>query len=308
MYVGLDFLIDKKGKIFLTEVNTGLPGGAQEYDFVYRQRFNKPSGVFNKIEDLSIQLYRKDFKSYINGLTYLNDLKRLKTWMDGQGSIPERFHPVFRLEDKWVQYLLLSKKYPMADTCIYKDNIADISPGIFSTNRLVLKKRYGRGGYGFKIIEQKDSMRVDGLPLDGSYLCQSYIDSSVGSKYGPLQFSLRAAAFSGSFICMFANLSENITSNHGIRTFVSKGDEFVLKDTSFKKMTIIKKAWEADIFFGDSIPQYLHEKLYKEVISDTELTIPKKTYQTIVRYAEEISLLYTNIVLSELPECYLENI
>jgi hypothetical protein len=36
MYIGADFLIDRDLNLYLSEVNTGLPAGAQEYDLVYK--------------------------------------------------------------------------------------------------------------------------------------------------------------------------------------------------------------------------------------------------------------------------------
>jgi hypothetical protein len=59
MYIGLDFLIDKDLNLCLSEVNTGVPAGAFEYDLVYLEKFGKPSGVFEKIEYLSRRRFLK---------------------------------------------------------------------------------------------------------------------------------------------------------------------------------------------------------------------------------------------------------
>lgn len=46
MYIGTDFLIDEGLNLYLSEVNTGLPAGAQEYDLVYKAKYGKSSGIF----------------------------------------------------------------------------------------------------------------------------------------------------------------------------------------------------------------------------------------------------------------------
>ena len=45
MYLGIDFLIDKNLNLYLSEVNTGLPGGAQEYNYAFVVIYGKLSGV-----------------------------------------------------------------------------------------------------------------------------------------------------------------------------------------------------------------------------------------------------------------------
>lgn len=306
MYVGVDFLVDRQNRLFLSEVNIGLPGGAQEYDFVYRQKHKKASGIFEKIECLSNGLYGRSFKKYLLSLPYIDDLKILKEWMDEACGLPKRFHPQFRLEDKWVQYQILSKKYPMIETKVFtKSEIESIKEMLYSGSKVVLKKRFGRGGRGFIILEK--SKDLDSLvDISSEYIYQPYIDSSIETCYGPLRLSLRAAAFSGNFLCMFANLSSKITSNHGIRTFVCGGKRLRLNNSRFNKIDITQKAWEAEILFGDKVPDHLYKNLYLEVISDTELVLPVKLIDTIKSYSEDISKYYDEIDLEGLPKCYLE--
>jgi len=73
MYIGADFLIDKDLRLYLSEVNTGVPAGAQEFDFVYEAKHKKPSGVFQKIESLSKKYTGKNFFDYINGLPFIDE-------------------------------------------------------------------------------------------------------------------------------------------------------------------------------------------------------------------------------------------
>ena len=304
MYIGADFLIDKDLKLYLSEVNTGLPAGAQEFDFVYKAKYKKSSGVFQKIEFLSKRYTGKNFFDYINGLSFIDDLRALKIWMDGKGHLPKNPSKALRLEDKWIQYLILSHMYPMVATEIFQTQktIKDIE-SISEENPIVLKKRYGRGGKGFLLIKNSDELKK-AKTKKNLYIVQPYLESSIGSY----KLSIRAASFMGYFICMFASLSKKLTSNHGIRFFVTPGDNFKITNEYFEVKEIIQKSWEADIFYKRNIPDYLYHDVYEETIGLAELIIPERLYTDIQKISASISHYYKNLDFNTLPKSYIEEL
>jgi len=301
MYIGADFLIDKELRLYLCEVNTGIPAGAQEYDFVFRAKFGKPSFVFQRIDSLAQRFFRKSFCEYMQGLAFLDDLRALKIWMDGKGPFPEEPNKALRLEDKWVQFLILSENYPMIPTEIFlpgkeKKIIKLLSGG----NPVVFKRRYGRGGKSFVLIRDPEELRRASL-VDNEYIMQPYVKSSIGSY----ALSIRAASFMGHFICMFGSLSPKSTSNHGIRFFISPGDGLKIATEDFKIKKIVQKSWEADIFYKGDIPDYLYHDVYEERIAKADLIIPERLYGDIQRISASVSELYRDMDFDSLPESYL---
>jgi len=302
MYIGVDFLIDENLTLFLSEINTGVPGGASEYDLIHRVKHGQPSGIFDRINSLSRTNFGKDFHDYINSLPGMDDLRDLKIWMDGKGSPPRNPAPALRLEDKWIQYFLLYQDYPMIPTQIYdRENLENFQNLFRQGKPFVLKKRLGRGGKGFRLIENISELR--NLDLErGFYLIQPYVKSQIGTY----KLSLRGTAFVGEFLCMFANLAPRLTSNHGFRFDISPGDALHLSDEDFKTRRIVQKAWEADIFFKGNIPDYLYDNVYIEDIAEAELTIPKSIYETVKKMASSISRLYMDLDFNSLPKSYIE--
>jgi hypothetical protein len=302
MYIGLDFLIDDDLNLYLSEVNTGVPAGAYEYNLVYLEKFGKPSGVFEKIENLSRKNFSCSFRDYIRGLPYLNDLRRLKIWMDDMGPAPSVTSKELRLEDKWIQYNLLSSKYNMAPTIIYDPRkISSFRNRYSEKGCLVIKKRIGRGGKGFQIL--KNNQKPGNLPLpEKFYIIQPYINSSLAGY----RLSIRATAFCGSFVCMFASLSKRLTSNHGYRFYVTTGSRLKISRKDFRIKKVVEKAWEAEIFFGDKLPEYLYNNVFIEEISDTIVIIPQNIINKIKEISSSISFLYQKLNVDNLPECVLE--
>jgi len=303
MYIGIDFLIDKDLNLYLSEVNTGIPAGAFEYNLVYLEKYGRPSGIFEKIESLSQKNFSRNFTDYIRGLPYLSDLRKLKICMDGMGPAPSDPAKELRLEDKWIQYNLLSAEYKMAPTMLYNpkdiDSFRDIFPG---SGDLVIKKRIGRGGKGFQIL--KSNRKPDDLPLpENFYIMQPYIESHLEDY----RLSIRAIAFCGSFICMFASLSKRLTSNHGYRFYITAGSRLKISKKNFKIKKVVEKAWEAEIFFGDRLPEYLYNDVFIEEISDAELVIPRNVYNKIKDISSSVSDLYQKLDTSKLPKCILED-
>lgn len=301
MYIGADFLIDRDLRLYLSEVNTGIPAGAQEYDFVYRTKFGKPSDVFQCIESLTQRYFRKPFRVYMQSLPYMDDLRALKIWMDGKGAFPEKPEKALRLEDKWVQYLILSKSYPVIPTEVFlPEKEEKIVRLLWGGNSVVFKKRFGRGGKGFLVVKGGEEFRRANLAKN-EYIMQPYVESIIGSY----TLSIRAASFMGHFICMFGSLSPKNTSNHGIRFFISPGEGMKITKKDFKIRKIVKKSWEADIFYKGDIPDYLYHDVYEERIAEAELIIPKRLYREIQRISASVSGLYRDTDFNSLPESYL---
>lgn len=303
MYIGADFLIDQDLNLYLSEVNTGVPGGAQEYDFVYRAKHGKPSGVFDRVNSLSMKRFRKNFYDYIHGLSYMDDLRILKVWMDGKGPLPKNPSSALRLEDKWIQYLLLSSDYPMIPTQIYDPENENELQHLWDKGKpIVLKQRLTRGGQGFLQIENISKLRALRLKKN-TYIAQPFVNSQVLSY----KLSVRAVAFLGEFICMFANLSPRLTSNHGFRFYLSPGDDLKVTDENFKTKRIVQKAWEADVFFKGAIPDYLYDNVYIEDIAEAELIMPQHICDQIKTMASSISQLYSDLDFDFLPKSIIES-
>ena len=302
MYLGIDYLITPDFKPYVVEVNVGLPGGAQEYHLTHLVHFNNASSVFDRIENVSRRIYRKPFKDYLHSLPFIESLKLFKIWVDGMGPFPDSLHPGLRLEDKWVQYQLMSPVARMPETMIFDP--LDLSVALEFLGRkgkLVLKRRLGRGGRGLQIISN-----VEEFPrLDLSskhYLLQEYIESRA-DRY---TLSIRSVAFGGEFICMYANLSTRQVSNHGYLTFVSPGKTFELAEKKFKITSFNQKSWEAEIWFGENEPAYLKHNLYEDEVAQTTLHLPESVFETIKETSVKIERFYESLDLSQLPRACFE--
>jgi len=302
MYLGIDFLISPEQQPYVAEVNVGLPGGAQEYHLTHLVHFGKPSGIFERIEETSKRVYGKPFKEYLHSLPHIDSLKPFKMWMDGKGSFPKAFHPGLRLEDKWVQYQLMKPMAPMPETMIYyPDRLAEAEQFLKRKRKLALKRRLGRGGRNFKVIE--DFSALSTLDTEGHpCLLQEYIESKVKGY----TFSIRSVAFGGEFMCMYANLSSRSYSNHGLLTFVSPGESFGLTDCKFKTQSFNERSWEAEIWFGEETPPYLHHNLYEDEVAETTLYLPVSISNRIKNLSVRIERFYEGLDLATLPEACFE--
>ncbi len=303
MYIGIDFLITSGLKLYLAEVNVGLPGGAHEYHLTHLVHFGKPSDIFRRIESTSRKVYGKTFKDYLHSLPFIEALKPFKTWMDGMGPFPKTFHPGLRLEDKWNQYQLLKSIAPMPETMVLgPEDVAGASRFIERQKKVVLKHRVGRGGRDLQIISEPSSFWKLNL-ISNHYLLQEYVESKIDGY----SLSVRSVAFGGEFMCMYANLSPRSTSNHGILTFVSSGNPFGLSAKSFKTESFNQKSWEAEIWFGENEPQYLRHNLYEEEVAKATLIIPEPLLGTIKELSVKIERLYDGLDLFSLPRgCFEE--
>jgi glutathione synthase/RimK-type ligase-like ATP-grasp enzyme len=302
MYIGVDFLFDRTGSLFLSEVNTGVPAGASEFDLAFRMREGAASDVFERIEAVSRETHGKTFREHIQSLPWLDDLRRLKIWMDGQGPFPEDPHPALRLEDKWVQHQLLASQFSVIPTSLWTPKSRERTlRALTKGQRFVLKRRLTRGGKGLRILKAAASRAAIPSPNE-ELIVQPYIESRI-SKYA---LSVRAAAFSGRFLCMFASLANRSTSNHGIRFLVSQGESIKLNPPDFKTRDIVQKSWEADIFYRGRIPNYLYHNVYEEQIAEAELFLPEAHIDRIKQAAAEISRLYGQLDFSTLQPSWIE--
>jgi hypothetical protein len=303
MYLGIDFLITPELKLYLVEVNVGLPGGAHEYHLTHLVHFGKPSDVFRRIEWTSRKVYGKPFKDYLHSLPFIKSLKPFKIWMDGMGPFPETFHPGLRFEDKWNQYQLVKSIASMPETLILDpEDLVGADQFIERKRKVVLKRRVGRGGRDLKVISEASDLWKLNL-ISNHYLLQEYVESRINGY----SLSIRSIAFGGEFMCMYANLSNRTASNHGILTFVSSGKRFELSEKNFKTKSFNQKSWEAEIWFGENEPEYLRHNLYEDEVAKTTLVIPEPFLRTIRGLSIKVERTYEGLDLSRLPKACFES-
>jgi len=302
VYLGLDFLVDGAGRPRLIEANVGLPGGAEEYDRTHRVRLGTPSGVFDRIEALSLQAYGRTFGDYIASRPFLDGLKRFKLWMDGHGPFPEPAHPMLRLEDKWVQYQALRSVAPMPETVVFDPGRPEETDRLLKSHgRLVLKRRLGRGGRDLRIIS--DVYELAGAePGRFGALLQEYIDSRVDG----LVFSLRSVAFAGEWVCAYANLAPRAPSNHGLLAFVQEGDGSRLSEAAFETVRFDTRSWEAAIWFGRDEPGYLRHNLYEDVVATAALVLPEPLLREVREASVRVERFYEGLDPGTLPQAWFE--
>ena len=301
MYLGIDFLISPEQNPYVIEVNVGLPGGAQEYHLAHLVHFGRPSDIFNRIEETSHRVYGRPFRDYLSS-SHIRSLKPFKIWMDEEGPFPKDFHPGLRLEDKWVQYQLLQAMVPMPETRAWPPQHTSEAEALFQEKKKwVFKRRLGRGGRGFRIIE--DPSTLSGVAREGPpSLLQEFIASTVEGW----TFSIRSVAFGGEFMCMYANLANRSHSNHGDLAFISEGDVLGLSERAFQTRSFDQRSWEAGIWFGEADPPYLRHNLYEDVVAQTALLIPASVLGVIRETSIKIERFYETLDLSRLPKACFE--
>jgi hypothetical protein len=302
MYLGIDFLISPALKPYVIDVNVGLPGGAQEYHLTHLVHFGRPSDIFNRIEEASRRVYGRPFNDYLSSSSHIRSLKPFKIWMDEEGPFPKDFHPGLRLEDKWVQYQLLHSMVPMPETRAEHPPHAFEAEGLFrEKRRWVFKRRLGRGGRGFRMIEELSAL--SGAAAEGP---PSILQEFIGSTVEGWTFSIRSVAFGGEFMCLYANLTKRSHSNHGYLAFVSEGDVLGLSERAFETRSFNQKSWEAKIWFGEACPPYLRHNLYEDVVAQTTLLVPAPVLDVIRETSIKVERFYEALDLSGLPKACFE--
>jgi hypothetical protein len=302
LYLGIDFLVTPSLRPHVVEVNLGLPGGAQEYDLTFQVRHGRRSGVFRKIETIARDAYGKSFREYLSAQPWLECLKQMKLWLDGEGPFPKSFHPALRLEDKWVQYQILSPLVPMPETRVFDPgNRTEAECFLTEKACLVGKRRLGRGGRDFRHVDRLMDLTEEPGRKYG-WILQEWLDSRVG----PYVFSIRSIAFGGRHICFYANLASRSYSNHGILAYVDSGDRLGLSTAEFSTRDFDQRSWEAEIWFGEDEPAYLRHNLYEDEVAKTALILPGEVLDSIREISVRVERFYESLDLAALPRAYFE--
>jgi hypothetical protein len=303
VYLGIDFLIGPGLEPCLIEVNVGLPGGAHEYDFTCRVHDGRPSDVFRQIEDIARETRGTSFAGYLGSLPWLGSLKEFKLWMDGQGPLPGSVPPALRLEDKWVQYQILSSRVRIPETIVFEPGGLPAAERFLARKgRLVAKRRLGRGGRDFRPVDGPGDLPED-APGPYGLLLQEWIESRVG----PYSLSLRSVAFGGRHVCLYANLAPRANSNHGLLAYVEAGDRWGLSsEPPLKAVSFDERSWEAKIWFGDDEPAYLRHNLYEEEVAVAPLVVPAGLLASIKDVSVRIERYYESLDFAALPPALFE--
>ncbi len=300
--MGIDFLVAQDLRPFVVEVNLGLPGGAQEYDRTCIAYKGRASDVFQKIETISREVYGKSFRDFLSSQSWLESLKTLKIWLDGQGPFPRNFHPAIRLEDKWVQYQILSPFVDMPETRLFDpESRAEAERFLAQKGRLVLKRRLGRGGRDFTRVDRPEEL---GMETFGDYgrILQEWVDSRVEAYV----FSIRSVAFGGKHVCLYANLASRDYSNHGTLAFVESGQSLMLSAEKFDTRSFRQRSWEAELWFGANEPAYLYHNLYDDEVATAALMLPGGVISGIKDISVRIERFYESLDLTALPSAFFE--
>ena len=303
MYLGIDFLIGPTLEPYVVEVNMGLPGGAHEYDLTRRVRAGGPSDVFRTIEAISLDRFGAPFADDLAARPWIAGLKALKLWMDGQGAFPRAVHPALRLEDKWIQYAILNSRFRMPETIVFDpSNRTGAELFLARRGRLVGKRRLGRGGRGFRLIDGPGDLPA-GDPGPYGLLLQERIESKVG----PYAMSIRSVAFGGRHVCWYANLAPRPNSNHGILASIEAGSPFRLSGgPPLRTHLFDERSWEAKIWFGDDEPAYLRHNLHEEEVAEEALVVPAAVLDEIKDVSVRIERYYESLDPAALPRALFE--
>ena len=300
MYLGIDFLITPELKLYLAEVNVGLPRGAHQYHLTHLVHFGKPSDIFRRIEWTSRKVYGKTFKDYIHSLSFIESLKSLEIWMDGAGPFPKTFHPGLRIEDKWNQYQLIKAFAPMPETiALDLEDLVGADRFIERKKKVVLKRRVGKDEGDLPVISEPSALWKLNL-IPHHYLLQEYVESKINGYC----LLIRSVVFGGEFMCMVANLFGTSTSGHGISTFISSGNPFGLSERNFKTESFNQKSWESEIWFGENEPR--RHNLDEEVVAKATLVLPEPFSRTIKELSVRVERAYDGLDLSALPKACFE--
>jgi hypothetical protein len=297
MYLGIDFLAGSNGRPYGVDVNLGLPGGATEIDRIHRVRHGRPSDIFSRIERISAEVYGRTFSAYLESLPFLASLKRFKLWMDGSGERPGSIPPLLRLEDKWVQCQVLRDIARMPATEPYQPGDEKTAASFFSRfHPIVLKPRLGRHGRGFIVLKNLSELLSRKEPGPPSLL-QEYLESRLGGY----AFSIRALVFGGRVLGMHASLGAGNSSSEGTIADVVTGPEFALSGSVRDTVHFEEKTWEAELWFPEETPAYLHTNLYEDDVTRATAVVPAGFAAEMAEVAVKIERVYERLNPGSLP-------
>lgn len=201
-----------------------------------------------------------------------------------------------------MQYQILNALVPMPETMVINPAAPEAAEAMLGKwGRVAVKRRVGRGGRNFLVASDLDALRtaaVSPRPL----IIQRHIHSRVNGY----SLSIRAVAFGGEFVCMYANLARRAHSNHGILAFVSEGELFGLGAREFPIERFNERSWEAKIWFGADDPDYLRHNLYEDEVARTSLRLPPSLLTMIKRRAVKIERFYEDLDFPYLPAACFE--
>jgi hypothetical protein len=300
MYLAIDFLITPELKLYLADVNVGLPQGAHQYHLAHLVHFGKPSDIFRRIEWTSRKIYGKTFKDYIHSLPFIESLKRT----EGAGPFQKTFHPGLRLLDKWNQYQLIKAIAPMPETiALDLEDLVGADRFIERKKKVVLKRRVGKDEGGLQVISEPSALWKLNL-IAHHYLLEEYVESKINGYC----LLIRSVVFGGEFMCMVANLATTSTSTspHGILAFISSGNPFGLSERNFRTESFNQKSWESEIWSAENEFQDQRDNPDEELVAKATLVLPEPFSRTIKELSVRVERLYDGLDLSALPKACFE--
>ncbi|RMF97845.1 MAG: hypothetical protein D6734_01175 [Candidatus Schekmanbacteria bacterium] len=302
MFLGIDCLIDPRGVPFISEVNIGLPGGIFEYGLIEKYIYKRDSNIFELIEEISLQKHGKSFASYIQKSPYFSLHQKFKIWMDREGNLPDLLAPIFRLEDKWNQYLLLKKNFRMPYTEIFSGNFNQLLKLSKKYGKIALKRRCGRWSKGFKVFDENFSKEDFNEIKEDDYICQQYIESKIDNYI----FSVRINTFAGKFLCLTGDLTPSYKSVWRYIVAIEEGKNQKIEKANFDILDILEPAWESKIWCKGEIPEHMKLNLTHDKLALTKVFLKKETISEMKEMAIGIANLYEKIDLSQLPPAFFE--
>jgi hypothetical protein len=190
----------------------------------------------------------------------------------------------------------------MPETRVFDlENRAEAERFLAKKKRLVRKRRLGRGGRDFKLIDSPEDLGEE-TARDYGRLLQEWIDSRVASYV----FSVRSIVFGGRHVCLYANLASRPFSNHGILAYVDSGDRLRLSEDEFVTRSFNQRSWEAEIWFGQSEPAYLRHNLYEDEVATAALILPADVVAAIKEISVRVERFYESLDLAALPRAFFE--
>jgi len=302
MYLAIDFIISPDSKVYVADVDAGLPWGAHQYHLTHLVHFGKPSDIFRRIEWTSRKIYGKTFKVYIQSLSFNESLKSLERWIAGQGPLPKNIHPGLRLQDRWIQYQLIKRIAPAPEMIpLDVEDLVGTDRFIERKKNVVLKRRVGKDERDWQFISEPSALWKLNL-ISHHFLLQEHVESKIGGY----SLSIRSVVFGGEFMFMIGNLSSAPTSGHGILAFVSSGSPFGLSEKPFQTESFNQKSWESGIWTDESAPHDRSNEIQKELVAKTTLVLHELFIRRIKEISVRIERLYDGLDPSTLPKAYFE--